>query len=127
MGPTLRRIYDVSLPVINEGLSFPGDPQIHISVHQSIARGDAANVSALAFGSHTGTHIDAPRHFLPGGGPVDAVPLERLIGPAVVLGVPEHAMSIGAAELRAPGSWRRATCPLPDPQLGPALEPAVHA
>src|SRR5439155_1446526 len=101
MGPTLRRIYDVSLPIINEGLAFPGDPQIHIAVHQSIARGDAANVSALALGSHTGTHIDAPRHFLPGGGPVDAIPLERLIGPAVVLGVPEHATSIGAAELRA--------------------------
>ena len=41
MGLTLRRIYDVSLPIINEGLAFPGDPQIHISVHQSIARGDA--------------------------------------------------------------------------------------
>jgi len=101
MGPTLRRIYDVSLPIINEGLAFPGDPQIHISVHQSIARGDAANVSALALGSHTGSHIDAPRHFLPGGGPVDTIPLERLIGPAVVLGVPVHAMSIGAAELRS--------------------------
>jgi arylformamidase len=100
MGPILRRIYDVSLPIISDGLAFPGDPQIQISVHQSIERGDVANVSALALGSHTGTHIDAPRHFLPGGGPVDAVPLERLIGPAVVLGLPEQATSIGAAELR---------------------------
>jgi arylformamidase len=101
MGPTLRRIYDVSVPIVSGGLAFPGDPQIHISVHQSIERGDVANVSALALGSHTGTHIDAPRHFLPGGAPVDAVPLERLIGPAVVLGLPDHAASIGAAELRS--------------------------
>jgi arylformamidase len=101
MGPPLRRIYDVSLPIISDGLVFPGDPRIHISAHLAIARGDAANVSALAFGSHTGTHIDAPRHFFTGGEPVDAVPLERLIGPAVVLGFSEHTTSISAAELRS--------------------------
>jgi arylformamidase len=95
------RIYDVSLPIVSEGLVFPGDPQIHISGHQSIARGDPANVSALAFGSHTGTHVDAPRHFLQAGGPVDAIPLGCLVGPALVLDFAEDVSEIGAAELRS--------------------------
>jgi arylformamidase len=101
LGSLLGRIHDVSLPIASEGLTFPGDPQTHVSVHQSIARGDPANVSALAFGSHTGTHIDAPRHFLQGGGPVDAIPLERLVGPAAVLELPDSVTAIGEAELRS--------------------------
>jgi arylformamidase len=95
------RIYDVSLPISSDGLVFPGDPEIHVSAHLSLARGDPANVSALALGSHTGTHIDAPRHFLRDGAPVDAIPLERLIGPALVLDIPRDVIAIGATQLRS--------------------------
>jgi arylformamidase len=97
----VRRIFDISLPIISGGLTFPGDPAIHISSAQSIARGDPANVSALAFSSHTGTHIDAPLHFLPDGDPVDTIPLEQLIGPAVVVEFPGDVTTIGAAELHS--------------------------
>jgi arylformamidase len=97
----VSRIFDVSLPIITGGLTFPGDPVIQISPAQSIALGDPANVSAIAFSSHTGTHIDAPRHFLPSGSAVDAIPLEHLVGPAVVLDFPEAVTTISAAELRS--------------------------
>ena len=65
-------------------------------------RGDPANVSALAFGSHTGTHVDAPRHFIAGGSPVDRIPLDRLIGPAAVLDLAGELAAVGAADLEAP-------------------------
>ena len=100
VSPLAGRIYDVSVPIAGGGLVFPGDPPIRISVHQSIARGDPANVSVLTLGSHTGTHVDAPKHFLPDGGSADTIPLERLVGPAVVLEIPEDVTAIGAAQLR---------------------------
>jgi arylformamidase len=93
-------IYDVSVPIVDGGVIYPGDPRIRITVHSSVERGDPANVSALELGSHTGTHIDAPRHFFSHGGPVDGIPLERLIGPALVLDFPPEVAAIGAPELR---------------------------
>jgi arylformamidase len=103
MDPLAGRIYDASLPILSGGLVFPGDPRIRISAHRSIARGDPANVSVLRLGSHTGTHVDAPKHFVPDGGSADTIPLERLVGPAVVLDFPEDVTEIGAAQLRAHG------------------------
>ena len=78
---------------------YPGDPEIAFRTHSSIDRGDPANVTALALGSHSGTHVDAPSHFLPGASPVDRIPLERLIGPAVVLDLPAEVTSVGASDL----------------------------
>jgi arylformamidase len=101
MDPLSGRIHDISLPLVGGGLVFPGDPEIEVSSHLSLARGDPANVSALRLGSHSGTHIDAPRHFLPEGRPVDAIPLERLVGPALVLDFPTEVTAIGVPELRA--------------------------
>lgn len=93
------RIHDVSRPLRDGGVTFPGDPRIVFRAHSSIARGDPANVTALALGSHSGTHVDAPSHFLAGGGPVDRIPLERLIGPAAVLDLPAELASVGADDL----------------------------
>jgi arylformamidase len=94
-------IHDVSVPIVDGGVVYPGDPPIRIRAHSSIERGDPANVSALELGSHTGTHIDAPRHFFAHRSAVDAIPLERLIGPAVVLHIPPDVEAIGERELRA--------------------------
>ena len=96
----MRRIYDISLPVATGGVTYPGSPEIRIWHEQAIAHGDAANVSALSFGSHTATHVDAPRHFIDGGRAVDELALERLIGPALVCEFADHVMAIGEAELR---------------------------
>ncbi len=49
-----------------------------------ISRGDATNASAVTMSVHSGTHVDAPVHFLPDGAPIDALPLEAFIRPARV-------------------------------------------
>jgi arylformamidase len=99
MSSSSGRVHDISRPLQAGGLIYPGDPEIVFRAHSSIDRGDPANVTALALGSHSGTHVDAPSHFLPGGNPVDRIPLERLIGPAAVLELPAELTTVGAADL----------------------------
>jgi len=83
-------IYDLSVPLCSELPVYPGDPGIEISAWSSLEKGDAANVSALNFGAHTGTHVDAPAHFLHGAKKVEALALEVLIGEAEVIEVPSE-------------------------------------
>lgn len=95
------RIYDVSIPLADGGLVYPGNPAISITPQQSIARGAGANVSRLDFGSHTGTHVDAPKHFFDDGAGVDTLPLEVLMGPARLVAFGDTVTSIGETELAA--------------------------
>lgn len=97
----MSRIYDISVPIRSGGLAYPGNPEIDISLQQAVAKGASANVSLVRFGSHTATHADASRHFFDDGQPVDEIPLDRLIGPALLIKFPDNVMAIGAAELRA--------------------------
>lgn len=85
--------------MVNGGLVYPGNPAIEITPQQSIAAGATANVSSVLFGSHTGTHVDAAKHFFDDGETVDQLPLDRLIGRATVLEFAEDVMQIGAKEL----------------------------
>ena len=96
----MSRIYDISVPIRSAGLVYPGNPEIEITLQQAVAKGAGANVSAIRFGSHTGTHADAARHFFDDGQPVDKIPLERLIGPALLLGFSDDVRAVGAAELK---------------------------
>lgn len=96
----MRTIYDISLPIISGGLIYPGNPEISITAQQSLAHGAGANVSALAMGSHTGTHVDAPKHFFDDGVTVDALALDVLMGPAVLIDVGDSVMAVGEKELR---------------------------
>jgi arylformamidase len=93
-------IYDISVPVRSGGLVYPGNPAIAITPQQAIAQGAGANVSRVDFGSHTGTHVDAPKHFFDDGAGVDALPLDLLMGPARLIAFPDTVTSIGEAELR---------------------------
>ena len=93
-------IYDISLPILNGGLVYPGNPEIAITPQQEISKGAGANVSSLTFGSHTATHVDAPRHFFNEGLGVDGLSLDVLMGPAVLIAVDANAMSVGEADLR---------------------------
>lgn len=95
----MPRIIDISTPVVNGGLVYPGNPAIELSPQQSIAKGASANVSSILFGSHTGTHVDAAKHFFDDGETVDQLPLDKLIGRATVLEFAEDVMQIGAKEL----------------------------
>jgi arylformamidase len=77
-------IIDISRPIGPDTPVWPGDPPVVVEPVARVAAGDPADVSRLALGTHTGTHVDPPAHFLPGGATVDALPLDVLIGPAVV-------------------------------------------
>jgi len=81
------QIYDVSVPLSSTTPTYPGDPGIEIKQWLTLARGDAANVSLINFGLHSGTHVDAPAHFIEGGAKIESLPLESLIGEAEVVEV----------------------------------------
>ena len=83
-------IYDVSVPLSSATPTFPGDPGIEIKPWKDLANGDAANVSLIHFGLHSGTHVDAPAHFIEGAATVENLPLESLIGEAEVVEVADH-------------------------------------
>jgi arylformamidase len=99
----MTRIYDVSLPIFPGMVTWPGNPAIVVAAARSIARGDSSNVSDVHLGSHTGTHVDAPAHFIPGATGVDLVPNELLVGPVVVLGLEEVERVITADVLETAG------------------------
>ena len=96
-------IYDISVPLRHGGLIYPGNPAISITPQQAISAGAGANVSRLDFGSHTGTHVDAPKHFFDDGAGVDTLALDLLMGPARLLAFSESVTSIGLAELEPHG------------------------
>jgi arylformamidase len=83
-------IYDVSVPLSSATPTFPGDPAIEIRAWKDLANGDPANVSLIHFGLHSGTHVDAPAHFIEGAATVENLPLESLIGEAEVVEVADH-------------------------------------
>ena len=76
---------DVSVPIRHEMMTFEGDPGVQLVRTSEIAAGAVCNVSRLDFGVHSGTHVDAPVHFLGGAGGIETVPLDALMGPAVVV------------------------------------------
>ena len=89
------RIYDISVPIKpGETPVFPGDPGIEVSTFHSIASGDAANVSALNFGAHTGTHVDAPAHFIEGAPKLSTLSLEAFAGEARVVEIDADALAV---------------------------------
>src|ERR1700754_3588322 len=96
----MPKIYDVSLPIESGGLVYPGNPPISITPQQEVSKGASANVSLLSFGSHTGTHVDAPKHFFDNGLGVDAIPLDVLMGPCVLICVDDDVMSVGEEQLK---------------------------
>lgn len=104
------KIYDVSVPISATMPTYPGDPPVSIEPASQIAKGAVANISRLSFGDHTGTHLDPPIHFVPGGKTVDQLDLNTLYGPAVVVDLTHVEKAIGAADLEgvklAPGTVR---------------------
>lgn len=74
---------------------YEGDPSVEIKAWSALANGNSSNVSFLHLGAHTGTHVDAPAHFIEGARKIDAVSLETLIGPARVIRVPDEVIEIG--------------------------------
>ncbi|MBA2378424.1 MAG: cyclase family protein [Blastocatellia bacterium] len=100
------KFYDITVPISNSVPIYDGDPRASVDVHLAMAEGGPANVSQLCFGAHTGTHVDAPNHFIDGTRRVEDLDLNKLIGPCRVVGVaadvtaigPEHLTGIDGAE-----------------------------
>jgi arylformamidase len=87
-------IYDITAQIRSGMPVYEGDPGVEIKAWSSLANGDSANVSFLHFGAHTGTHVDAPAHFIAGARKIDALSLDVLIGPARVVHVPDSITEI---------------------------------
>lgn len=77
-------VYDISLSISNTLPVWPGDVPVQITQSAHLDRGDVATVSELHLSAHTGTHVDAPAHFVRGGASVDTLALDALLGPAWV-------------------------------------------
>jgi len=90
---------DVTVPLKEGMVIWPGDVTIKIERRRSMDRGDAANNSAISLGVHTGTHMDAPKHFIKDGKSIDKLPLETSVGLARVIEIKDK-ISIKPDELR---------------------------
>jgi len=96
------KLLDVSVPLAAGLATYPGNPEFEMQPLLRIADGNAANVSRLVMGTHTGTHVDAPRHFFDEGGAVDGLPLDLLLGRARVVQIDRRG-GIGSEDLAAAG------------------------
>jgi kynurenine formamidase len=107
----IMRLVDLSVPVGAGTVVYPGDPRPRLETHSTIER-NGFNLLRVSMGSQTGTHVDAPYHFDAGTERIDEVPLERFLGPAVV---------VDASDLGARGriTWRHME-PVA-PRLGPGV------
>src|SRR5207342_1676973 len=76
----LMTFIDISLPIGPDLLTWPGNPEATVTPFQRIADGDSSNVSELRIGTHSGTHVDPPVHFVEAGAGIDHVPLDVLAG-----------------------------------------------
>lgn len=84
----MSKIIDVTVPLSADLPVWPGDPAFRLEFTRRMSDGHYCNLSHLSLGSHAGTHVDAPYHFVADGVTVDALPLEILIGKARVATVP---------------------------------------
>lgn len=78
------KIYDISKELFSASV-YPGDPKPERTVFRSLEAGDHSNVSILTLGSHNGTHMDAPKHFVAGARSIDQMDLEKCLGPCRVV------------------------------------------
>ena len=88
------KIYDITIPISNGVPIYAGDPKADVEAVTQISKGAHANVSKMCFGVHTGTHVDAPNHFIDGRRRVDQLDLDKLIGKCRVIAIDERAHAV---------------------------------
>ena len=79
------RTYDVSVPISADLVTWPGDPKIAVERVERMEDGAEANVTRINMSAHSGTHVDAPCHFIEDGASVDQLPIDLLTGRVYVL------------------------------------------
>lgn len=92
----MKRFYDVTVPIKNGMIVYKGDAGVSVKRIESIADG-RCNLSAMSLGAHTGTHMDAPHHFVDGGRTIDSFPPELMVTDANVIEI--NADAIGERDL----------------------------
>ena len=92
------RLIDVSVPLDADLPTYPHNTPFSLEPLKRIARGDSSNVSTLHMSAHTGTHVDAPRHFFDAGAGTESLALELLMGRARVIEIDSRA-GIAAEDL----------------------------
>jgi arylformamidase len=90
------QLFDISVSIQADLPVWPGDPAVDLQQAASMAQGDTYNLSYLHMSAHSGTHIDAPLHFIDRGNPVGSIALERFIGPVQVISIPKGMQRIDA-------------------------------
>lgn len=95
----VMKYFDVSVPIGEMTPVYEGDPPVEASLKMSMADGDFANVSQICMGVHTGTHVDAPNHFIDGTRRVADLDLDALIGPCTVVEIDEDVRAIGPSHV----------------------------
>lgn len=101
---------DISIPIRSGMVTFEGDPEVHLERVASMAAGASCNLSRIDFGVHSGTHIDAPIHFIEGAGGIEAIGLDALVGPAWVVdatALDGHVDRAAIERLSIPGGTER--------------------
>jgi arylformamidase len=96
-------LYDITLTINPDMPVWPGDPAVILERVKKIEEGSNANVSRLDMGVHTGTHVDAPRHFIMGEKGVDELALDVLVGPAQVVELAQNVAEINEKVIRQAG------------------------
>lgn len=95
----MKRIIDISLSIDDDLLVWPGDPPVEVVPRLRLSRGDPANVSELRMGTHTGTHVDPPIHFIEEASGIDDVSPDVLVGVATVADLRGARGPIGGGQL----------------------------
>jgi arylformamidase len=108
------QIIDISVPLREGMVTYPGDPVVQMERAASIENGDVVNLTRMDFGLHSGTHVDAPVHFIDGASGVDSVSLDALVGPCEVVEVPDLSRDSVA---RAPEGAERVLFKTPNSEL----------
>jgi arylformamidase len=91
-------LIDISMPLRNGMVHWPGDPAPAFDLLASIEKGSVCNVTRMAMSAHTGTHMDAPRHFVENGVTMEQMPLDATVGRCRVIAI-ENTEAIRRVEL----------------------------
>ena len=90
---------DITTPLKDGMAVYPGDPEVRLRRVLDMERGDPFTLSMLEAGLHSGTHVEAPVHFIPGAGGIETIDLEALLGDAVVADVRGLGHDLTAADI----------------------------
>jgi arylformamidase len=116
---------DVSVPLKDNMVSWPGDPPFVLERIQDMEGGDEANLSRVAMGLHIGTHVDAPLHFVSKGKTISEIPTDVMVGSARVIGVTTNVVSAASIEAMAIDSGESVLFKTRNSELWQRVEPEL--